>query len=455
MAIRCLCAVASTTGTGAQLGEGVSVEQISRVRNQFLDTQYRTQNSTSNNSSTTYNILNQVQTALGETDGTGLSTALNKFWSAWGSLGQDPTSSAAQQTVVSSGETVANTLNQLSEQLGNVTGLEAQVQGQFKSLTAYNGDTAGDTANGPVASDATQIAQLNTQIARAKASGQTPNNLLDTRDALIDDLSQYANVSATNNADGSVTVYFGDDASPGNQQHALVGPGVTDPSANSSIPAGVDLTDNLAETNLDASAGGQLGALTSLYDPLSANAGALKLASYSSALDGVANDIATTVNDAISNADASGASAPPFFTGTTAGTIAVNTSQITLSSASAPYTAAEANFVAGLSDGSTESALNASAPGPALGVNDPNQAYDGLVTQIGSDVQSANSSQTTQQSLLTAIGNQRESVSGVSLDEEMTNLMTFQQAYQASARMMTAIDDTLQTLISMGSSAGM
>ncbi len=79
----------------------------------------------------------------------------------------------------------------------------------------------------------------------------------------------------------------------------------------------------------------------------------------------------------------------------------------------------------------------------------------GSSRRSAADVQSANSSQTTQQSLLTAIGNQRQSVSGVSLDEEMTNMITYQQAYQASARMMTAIDDMLQTLISMGSSAGM
>jgi len=451
-----LPAVSSTTGRGAQLGEGVSIAHITRVRDQFLDAQYRAQNSNYNNSSTLHNILDQVQTALGESDGTGLSTTLNKFWSAWTSLSQNPTSTAAQQAVVSSGASVASTLSQLSQQLDNVTGLQAQVQSQFNALTAYNGDPAGDTVNGPVASDASQIAQLNTEIVRAQASGQTPNNLLDQRDQLIDDLSQYATVSVNNNTDGSVTVYFGDDATPGNRQHALVGLGVTDPSGSASIPSGVDFTDNLVETNLDASAGGQLGALKSLYD-YDAVAGTATgtLVNYTADLDGVANDIATTVNDAISNADASGASAPPFFTGTTAATIAVNTAQIAFSSSTAPYTATEASFVAGLGDGSTESALNAPAPGPALGETDPNEAYNGLVTQIGSDVQSASSNQTTQQSLLTAINNQRESASGVSLNEELTNLITFQQAYQASARMMTVIDNTLQTLISMGASAGM
>jgi flagellar hook-associated protein 1 len=71
------------------------------------------------------------------------------------------------------------------------------------------------------------------------------------------------------------------------------------------------------------------------------------------------------------------------------------------------------------------------------------------VTQIGSDVQSAQNAQQTAQSLLTAIGNQRQSISGVSLDEEMTNLIQFQQAYQASARVMSTINDTFSSLLSM------
>jgi flagellar hook-associated protein 1 len=138
--------------------------------------------------------------------------------------------------------------------------------------------------------------------------------------------------------------------------------------------------------------------------------------------------LVTAVNGAISGADASGATAPPFFdpTGTTAAAIAVNSS---LSTSNPPYTAAEAGAVSKLTGGPAD------------------QAYNAFVTQIGSDVQAANSAQQTSQSLLSAINNQRQSISGVSLDEEMTNLIQYQQAYQASARVMNAIDETLSTLI--------
>jgi flagellar hook-associated protein 1 FlgK len=81
------------------------------------------------------------------------------------------------------------------------------------------------------------------------------------------------------------------------------------------------------------------------------------------------------------------------------------------------------------------------AKGPA------DQAYAAFVSQVGSGVQAAQSTQATQQAVLTAVSNQRQSVSGVSLDEEMTNLIQYQQAYQASARVMNAINSTLDTLI--------
>jgi flagellar hook-associated protein 1 len=447
-----LPAVSAPTGTGAQLGTGTTITDITRVRDQYLDAQYRTQNSAYNDSSTTYNILNQVQTALGDSDSTGLSTALNNFLTSWSALGTDPSSPAAQQAVVSSGQTVVDTFNQLSSQLST---LEQQVYsspgstvpGQWNSLVAYVGDGTSQ-ADGPVANDAAQIASLNTQISQSEAGGQTPNNLLDQRDELIDDLSQYGNVNVVDNTGGTVTVYFGAQgtATPPTIP-ALVGPGVSDPSNNPQIPAGVDFTDNLTDANAGAGAGGQLGALASLYDA-SSNTGTL--ATYGSMLDNIASDLVTAVNGATQ----SGNPAASFFVpaGTTASSIAVNTASasnpagFTIGSTPPPFTSAEANAVAGLADGSTEATLN---------LPNASEDYDSFDTLIGTNVQSANSDQTTQQSLLTAIGNQRESVSGVSLDEEMTNLITYQQAYQASARMMTAIDDTLQTLISMGSSAGM
>jgi flagellar hook-associated protein 1 FlgK len=401
--------LSGVTGGGSQLGLGVDVTNVSRIRDQFLDIQYRTQNTQTSGDNTTSTLLGQVQAALNEPNSSGLSGALTQFWQDWNALGNTPNDQGALQALIGSGQTVASGLNTLSNEL---TTLQSQVTDQYNSLT--------DPSSGPIASDANQIAALNTQIAKAQVNGLNPNTLLDQRDQLIDDLSQYSNVNVTTQANGMVNVSFG------NAAKAAAG-GVTD--ATPLVNGGtVDLTDNVTTANLSGS-GGTLGALLKLntFNP-STGTNSGQIANYLTTLDGVANSLVSSVNARIAGADAAGGTAPPFFTttGTTAATINVNSA---LSGTTAPYTAAEAQAVGRLSNGSAT------------------QAYNAFVTQVGSDVQSTQSAQQTAQSLLTAISNQRQSVSGVSLDEEMTNLITYQQAYQASARVMNAINETLNTLI--------
>ena len=114
-----------------------------------------------------------------------------------------------------------------------------------------------------------------------------------------------------------------------------------------------------------------------------------------------------------------------------------NPSSVQTTSTSNPGANDVAQALAGLSNGAAES------------------SYSAFVSQVGSDVQSSSSTLTTAQTMLTAISNQRQSVSGVSLDEEMTNLISYQRAYQASARMMTTIDSTLDTLINHTGTVGL
>jgi flagellar hook-associated protein 1 FlgK len=402
--------LSSITSNGQQLGTGADITNISRIRDQFIDVQYRTQNTATSSLNSQSSILSQAQATLDEPSGSGLSTTLQNFWSSFNALSTAPTNLGAQQTALADGAAVAKTLNTLSSQ---ITALQSQVTQQYSSLT--------DPTSGPIASDAKQIASLNQSIAQAQAIGQADNGLLDQRDKLIDDLSQYSNVKVSTQPNGMVNVSFGNAA-------IAAGNGTADatPLVNGS---NVNLAPNLADQNLSGS-GGQLGALLGLYDSTS---GTGQLQSYITGpggLNAVASSLASTVNGAIAGADTSGPSAPPFFTGATAATIAVNPA-IAMSTTSPPYTAAEASAVNGLSGGVA------------------NQTYNAFVAKVGADVQSVQNGLQTGQSLLTAISNQRQSVSGVSLDEEMTNLIQQQQAYQAAARVMNAIDSTLTTLLNV------
>ena len=385
-------AFSNVTGAGVQLGTGVDVSNITRVRDQFIDIQYRTQNTATSNANTLASELGQVQTALGSSSSDAISTALSNFWNSWSTLANNPSGSsqtAALQSVVDSGTTLAQTFNSVSAQMATVQNQAGQ---QYATLTGNGGQ---------VQQDANQIATLNQQIVSAQAAGTTPNDLLDQRDKLVDDLSSLAQVSVTTQANGSETVNFGNAATP------LIG-GAT----------GTTVTWPQAMTS---AAGGQLGALLNLSSP------AGPIGSLSTQLDSVANTVISSVNALQPTS--------PFFSGNSASTIAVSATTATIQSSSSSTSGTDlAQGIAALSGGAAD------------------QGYAAFVAQMGDTVQSANSAQSTAQSVLTAIDNQRQSVSGVSLDEEMTNLVTYQRGYQASARMMQAIDSMLQTLISSAGS---
>jgi flagellar hook-associated protein 1 FlgK len=383
-------AISPLTGRGAQLGTGVSVGSITRVRNIYLDAQYRTQNSALSAASTSSEELTQAQAVFNEPSSSGIASGLSKFWSAWNELANDPTSLEAKQGVVAAGVQLTNMFHELSAQL---TTISTQAGEQYAALTGPSGE---------VQSDASQIAQLNGQIKLAEEAGQKPNEMLDRRDLLLDKLSSLAQVTVTEQPNGTDTVSFGDAAKP--------------------LVEGT--TVNWPQT-LTESAGGKLGALLALTSPTGA------LSNYQTALNNVAATLAGSVNALHTST--------PFFSGTTAATltVALTAAQVQTSSTADPGGNDVAQAIAALRGGAAE------------------QGYASLVEQVGSGVQAAKDDQSNLQTTVTAIENQRQSVSGVSLDEEMTNLISFQRGYQASARTLTAMDSMLETLIEHTGTVGL
>jgi flagellar hook-associated protein 1 FlgK len=383
-------AISPLTGRGAQLGTGVSVGSITRVRNIYLDAQYRTQNSALSAASTSSEELTQAQAVFNEPSSSGIASGLSKFWSAWNELANDPTSLEAKQGVVAAGVQLTNMFHELSAQL---TTISTQAGEQYAALTGPSGE---------VQSDASQIGQLNGQIKLAEEAGQKPNEMLDRRDLLLDKLSSLAQVTVTEQPNGTDTVSFGDAAKP--------------------LVEGT--TVNWPQT-LTESAGGKLGALLALTSPTGA------LSNYQTALNNVAATLAGSVNALHTST--------PFFSGTTAATltVALTAAQVQTSSTADPGGNDVAQAIAALRGGAAE------------------QGYASLVEQVGSGVQAAKDDQSNLQTTVTAIENQRQSVSGVSLDEEMTNLISFQRGYQASARTLTAMDSMLETLIEHTGTVGL
>lgn len=375
-------ALSPVDGKGAQLGTGVGVEAITRIRSSFLDSQFRSESSSLEASTTLSETLQQVQSALNEPSSSGMSSQLSAFWTSWSDLANSPTSAAAREAVVSAGQSLASTLKSLN---GEIEAIASEASERCATITGPSGE---------VASDAEQIAKLNTQIKLAVESGQQPNDLLDRRDSLVSNLSKLAQVSVTEGKDGADTVSFGGAAEP-----LVEGGSVHWPQ------------------ELSASSGGQIGELLTLTSPEG------PLAGYREALNGVAGKLAESVNALQPST--------PFFTGTTAASIAVaaTAEQLQTGPEGEPGANSLALAVAALRGGEAD------------------QSYTGFVMKVGGDVQSATRAQENGAAMLNAIEEHRQSVSGVSVDEEMTSLVTFQRGYEASARVMTAMDSMLETLI--------
>jgi len=388
------------------IGTGVDVLQYTRARDEFIDVQLRAQTMLQGYHQARQDGLQQVELAFNEPSDSGVSQLFARFWSSWQDVGNAPESTATRQALLQNAASLAGGLQSVRDQL---TRIDGQVQTNVGLTIQDLNSTVG------------AVAAIDQQIMSVVASGQPPSNdLLDQRDVLIDKLGGLVNLTTTKNADGSVTLQVGGFtlASSGSQT-----------SVNQLSDLGANLTS------------GKLKGLDWLDQTIGGAGG------YLSKLDAVATSLIGSVNAAqASGYTLAGAqTAEPFFTGTDASNIAVNPNLVadpTLVAAAgqpnAPGDGTNAFSVAGLRG-------NATIDG----------AYQAFVVGVGSDSQDAQRATSNANVLVDALTNRRDSVMGVSIDEEMSNLVRFQRGYQASARALTTMDEMLDTLISRTGRVGL
>lgn len=454
----------------ASIPGGVDVTGVARMRDQFLDDQYRSSNLSLSEQTTTSQYINQIQGLFNEPSTTGIQQQLSNFFDAWNTLAANPTQASARGALVQTAESLTNSLNQASSSL---TAIRQQADTQLATdVTQVN-------------SMFSQIAGLNKQIATAEGTGAQPNALLDQRDELLDKLSGYAKVQLSQQSNGETWVYIagkavvaGDTAMPltATQNGELTFSNVTYQGAALSA-------DTL---------GGEMGALLKVRDqligrpivpstsPLQNTPGGLLYQ-----MDTLSNSLATAVNSlteagtTLAEAGTAVTTTPPpgqpFFvinsTGNQFNSSIINSADIEVnplfdSPGGLDQIPCGGPPVGGIAppagDNTTATAVAAlqtslisdgtfGAP-TTSGTYTAQDLYTNMLTQLGSQGQSAQSQQTNQQALVTQINTQRQSTSGVNLDEEMTNLVKFQHAYEASARLISTFDSMLNTIINnMGS----
>lgn len=370
------------------LGTGASISTISQTRDNFLEQQLMNATTSDSQYTKLASELTSIQSAASDSGTAGVSDALGSFFDSWGTLGQDPTSSSGQNGVYTSAADLASAIKSEYNQLNEISTTE--IPGQIT-------DTM-DQANTLI----DQIAQLNTAIAQTSASTSQPNQLIDERYQAMDSLSKLIPVSFSQNSNGTVTVQT--TTSSGQQTIVSGGTG----------------------THIDSTwtiTGGQLGGLYTAQTDLK---------SYISQL----NDFASTL---ITEANSTYGSAGPIFNGTDASSISASSTFLEGQTSSQLSTAAQA--ISDLQDTSVTFSDGSSSTLQSF--------LSGIQQNIGNDVDQANTNQTYYDSLKSQIQTQQQAVSGVSMDEEMVNIIQYQQIYQAAAKVVSTCSTLMTTAINM------
>jgi flagellar hook-associated protein 1 len=404
------------TALGA-VGRGVTADVVERMRDSHLDDVFRRENSSLGSSTTLGTFLSQVEGAVAEPSDTGIGSALDGLFTAFADLAADPTSGTSRDGVRQAAQRLVQRVHQLD---GNIAQAGADALGQLRGEV--------QDVNGLLQ----RIAGLNTRILASGAGGGGSPDLEDQRDQLVDQLSGMMSVQVTRRDDGSVGIIAGDTL--------LVDGGTSQEIAVRASGAGYGVGTALG-TDLIHLTGGSIAALSNLTTTV---------------LPGLRGQLDTMVAALVARMNAihhtgftpGGATNTDFFdpAGTTAATFALAAPVAASSDAIAAAGAAGA-------PGNGSVALQLSTIGTtslaALGNRTVREYFTEFATGVGSLVADARTETETALTLTDTADGQRTSVSGVSLDEEMTALIAQQQAYGAAAKLVTVAQELADAVLNI------
>jgi flagellar hook-associated protein 1 FlgK len=427
---------------GFPVGSGVQVDSIRRVYDDFLQHQLVSANSANGGYNTQQTALQRVQQLFNEFSTDGLGKSLNDFFNAWQDLANNPSGQAERQAVLAQAQTVVSSFHQLNSSL---------------SLVKSNANQSLQGETSDINDKLKQIANLNDQISQLEFQGATANEMRDSRDQLLQDLAGKVAITSRENANGTVTVTLPQGATLVDGNKAATFSLKADP-ANAGF-YGVMLTPPGASTPQDvtsilAGSGanqGEIGATLQVRDSL--------VKPFLDGLDELASNLATQVNTLHSAGfDLNGATGVNFFTPPSGSPTLTPgySSLIDLNITSGDQIAAAASnpTLAGNGTGDNVKALSianlaiASIP-MSGGASTLDGFYNSLVAKSGVAVQGAERGVTQSQSSITQLQQMRDSSAGVSLDEELTNLMTYQKAYEGAAKVITTGTEMLDTVLGL------
>jgi flagellar hook-associated protein 1 FlgK len=405
---------AASIQNGTTVDEGVSYQGFTSVRDTVLDMAINAATSDQGSLTAQNTLLTQINSAFSGTT-TGIGASLSTLFSDLSALSTTPSDSSARQTVLSDANALVDAFQQGATALSNASSAANQ---QVSSAVAQVNELS------------QQIAALNGQIASAGANGSDGGALTDQRDELTTQLAQLLGVSTTQTGGTpTLTTTNGSPLVIGDSSYQLQVTTAADGTTHVLDGQGNDITDELT--------GGTIGGAITARDNT--------IPALSQQLDALASQFASAMNNAqAAGYDLNGNPGAAMFTVPATG------------SAAAGITVALTNGsqIAASSDGSTGSSGNVTTLLAVQSTNlpsaaNPTDSYANLVGNIGFAGSQASSGLTATTSSLQQLTSQQGSESGVSIDEETSNLIRYQQAYTASARVISTINDMYTVLMNM------
>lgn len=363
----------TTGGKMGQLGTGVSLDSITRVRDSFLDRQYQDQASTLGESQVKQQTLDGLETIINEPSKTGLSSSMDQLWAAWQDVANEPKSSAAQTVLKERAKEFVNTAQAMDR---NMTDAIDDLNQQQTNIVKEANEIV------------KQIAELNGSI---KKAGNQANDLMDKRDALVGQLSSLASIKVTANTDGTNNVSLRK----------------ADGTAGTALVKGDEQSGTIVD-GTEVSGGKLAGIIES-----------------KAIVEHYQTELSSTVEQFVTANGLADAGAP-------------GANLFTKDNAAFKVSELKVN----LTISKDNPAQNAGGH-----VSKVKTFYQSLVSELGAQSQSAINSVTNNEAALLATDNRRMSVTGVSLDEEMANLIMYQHSYSAAARFVSTTDQMLDVII--------
>ncbi|MFH5778016.1 flagellar hook-associated protein FlgK [Heyndrickxia oleronia] len=415
-----------------QMGTGVQAGSIQRIRDSFLDLQFRGENNKLGYWNTKAESLSKLEDIMNEPSDSGLAATLGQFWQSLQDLSVNPENDGARSVVLQRGQAVAETFRYLSD---SIKGVQKDL-GNEVNVSIRN-----------INSILKQIGEVNKQISEVEPHGYVPNDLYDERDRLVDELSGYVNIkvevkkSGGNPSDIAEGIYnikiLNDDGT--------TGVSLIEGSKYGEINE-IDETnpvDTLTFTGADGSSNGlsfdklPTGKIRGLIESFGYTDGGNIKGIYPEMLAQL-NDLASTFITKFNEQHKKGftldgTGGEDFFSGTSAEDIKV----IITSN----------KDIAASANGDKGDGQNAIDLSKVQSTADITSKYQSIIGKLGVDAQQANRLTSNTANLLQSADERRQSVSAVSIDEEFINMIKYQQAYNASARNITIVDEMLDKII--------